>query len=530
MSELIVASGPGLVTPGERAFVERLAAPSDHSVSYSAVLTAQDCAEVDRSAYHDARTWYRAANGEDSTLVSGVSLGRAFEYVATTELVRAYRATRVLQRLHDELPIDRVVLRDVTREWAHASLALEIPVRGADRLETGPLPGAMVTPPPLYHRAAARVLALPARASRIGLVDARAWAIPYGSALAARWPLRAIEPGPRFVLGMFRARRPMKVTWLAEAEFRGATGPRIRADSNAASVLDELFDAFTPSMRSAAELGAEHAREHRVAVACQDVLPPVRAFLLGFRGAGGRIVTLEHGISGTFVDQVETIADVLGVWGEPHRAYHVPIASSDTLVRVVGWPRLEGVARRKVAEPEFDVVFFSQPTQDIGCASWPEDVLRARAMIEAYAAAHPHRRVAVKPHPSSDVYGWASRMPGGVRTIGGDSLSVLRRTRVAAMELSTTAIEAMAIGVPVVQLGPQRFDGPDFIAASGAPRATTADELADAIEGHLSDPLLYGRSRDRGRTYAESFVATLTQTGAAAGTLIDIVADLAPSR
>lgn len=526
MSDLVLALSPDLVLPGERAFVERLETARDGMFSYSAVLTSEDCRELDESAYADARTWYRTPEGTDRTIHDGTSLGRAFEYVATTELIRLYRARRVLERLQTEAPIIRVTLRGVNHEWAFAARELGVSIQADGPLGSGPLPGTRITAPRLYQRTAAGLLSLAARSPRVGLIGARAWAVSYGAAITARWPLEAVEPGPRFVLGMAQSRRSMRSRWLSDAP-SGADRASIVPVTDTMPFLASTFDQYAPEMAAASALGMDSARRYPVAVACEDVVPPIRAFLLGFRNAGGRVLTLEHGISGAFSDQIHSVADVLGVWGEPHRRYHSSLAPPGVTVSVLGWPRLEGMKPPVRSDVHWDAVFFAQPTQDLACGSWPERVLSARSMVERYAASHPSRRVAIKPHPSSEAYGWTQTQAVRAHVISGNSLDILRKTRVAILELSTTGIEAMALGIPVVQVGSDiGLGGTEFISESGAPKATDVTELSDAVEHLLTDPSAREGSRARGRAYAEIFVDSLMTPGTAAQRLTEIVKSL----
>lgn len=525
MARLVVAAAPDLVRPGERAFVERLAEPADGMVSYASLLDAADCRTVDEAAYLDARMWYRSSSGNDMSMADGVSLGRAFEYVATTELVRLYRAKLVLERLAADQSMGSVELRGVSHEWAFAARELGIAPHSDNEPSAGPLPGAHPTPPPAYLRASAALPSLLARPPGVAVVDARAWAVPYGRAIAHRWAIEAVEPGPRFVLGMTRSGRLMKTRWLADA-------PKAAADASFAehaqhALLGHMYRRFASEMQAAARWGADCAHRYRLAVSCQDVLPPVRAWLLGFRGAGGKVVTLEHGISGSFADQVQSVADVLGVWGEPQRAYHSRLAPVGTSVSVLGWARLEGVRQAENPTPEWDAVYFAQPTQDLACGSWPSDVLRAHSWVDEYASRYPTRRVAIKPHPSSSVYGWGRAGASHARIVAGDSLDLIRSARVAIVSLSTTGVEAMASGTPVVQIRSEgALNGPDFVAASGLTTAESAADLIDAVECLLSDSGERSRAREHGREYAERFVDSLTVPRVAARKLVETLDQL----
>ena len=72
-----------------------MAASDTGPLTYSNVLDAELCHHIDRLAYDLARTWY-LDGATDPTMVAGVSLGKAFELVATMMLVRYYRARAVL--------------------------------------------------------------------------------------------------------------------------------------------------------------------------------------------------------------------------------------------------------------------------------------------------------------------------------------------------------------------------------------------------------------------------------------------------
>jgi hypothetical protein len=176
-----------------------------------------------------------------------------------------------------------------------------------------------------------------------------------------------------------------------------------------------------------------------------------------------------------------------------------------------------------------DAVFFGQPVPPLSTASWPEDAIIAAEMVGTYARGHPDRTVTWKPHPASAAYGGAFDPGPGVGPVTGTSLELIARSRVVIVRSSTTAIEAMALGRPVVQLvGRGRPAGADLIADSGAAaRASSAEELADAVERLAASGPERERAVADGRAYAREFILDLDQPGSAERRLAEIIAELA---
>ena len=148
--------------------------------------------------------------------------------------------------------------------------------------------------------------------------------------------------------------------------------------------------------------------------------------MLGALAAGGRAITLEHGISGMHREQVHSVATILGAWGEPQRRYHESAGPAGLTVVSLGWPRLANRRPASAQETQFDILFFGQPAVSLSAGAWPEDMVNAARIVGAYAGSHPHRRVAWKPHPASARYGGAADPgPSVTRVSGNRSISSL---------------------------------------------------------------------------------------------------------
>ena len=318
-----------------------------------------------------------------------------------------------------------------------------------------------------------------------------------------------------------RIRRRAAGSWLAEGARAGkGAGAGGEPDPDDPwSGVRSTSSRVTPSLVAWAEAGRRAGGRGVVAVATQDVAPPARAFLLGVRAAGGRVLTLEHGISGAYAHQIHSVADVLGTWGEPQAIYHRQVGPAGLKAEAIGWPRLEGqYAACGVDTPAaWDLVFFSQPAAALSSASWPEDSLMAVRIVESYAEAHPERRVAIKLHPATAAYGFAVPRLAHATLVTENSLSLIRSARVAVVPLSTTGLESMALGRPVIQLARRGVLGPtEFISASGAAvQAEGLQELEAAADLLFNDQAAYSRARDSGLAYAREFIVDVDRPGSA---------------
>lgn len=536
IAELVIAKTAAVVARDERAFIES-AQPGASWMTYSDILGPEDCSTIDREAYQRARTWYRSERGDsDLTEVSGASLGRAYELRSTAIFVAYLRARTVLTRLAEQnVGIARVQIRDAGEEWVTAARSLGIGVDDGSRIGR-PLISIVPDPGGQRPRNFGRILSMVGRrlqpsAVDIVLSESPRWAAAYQSSLLRRWPAIALNPRPGLILSELLRRRRLSVMWLGDSApdnvGRQVIDLPLSPDPGEA-ILRSSFIVDLPRLAGWAALG--HALEPRVTVATQDVTPAVRSVLLGFQAAGGRIVTLEHGISGGYAEQVHSIADHLGTWGSIQAAYHRLAGPPSIHVVELGWPRLEAAAadHRAGYDRKVDVAFFSQPPTPLSAGSWPEDALRSHAIVECYADRHPNRCVAVKFHPATRAYHATEAVHARAVVVSGDSLSIIRRARVVAAATSTTALEAMAIGRPVVRLVNRGYIGStDFLRDSGAVvSVANADEFESAAEELLSSPSAYRRAVELGRAYAAAFVIGLNSPGFAEDRLVELVRPL----
>ncbi len=493
------------------------------SLTYSAILDSARCREIDRRAYEMARTWYRAGGEIDPTEVAGVSLGRAFELVATVMLVRMYRAKEVLAAIIGSKP---VALHGVGAEWEWAARELGVPfIRLA--AETGStslmVPDPMTAVPPRPYRVAARLASGRGGHRVVAFLGSPHWALPYIRAFDPR-EVEVVNPGRRALFEAVASRRRAAVSWLSD---NAATSDWTMNVGGGQEMLRTAFMAIGPRMASLAM--AAPIRQQRVVVATEDVSPSARTTALATLAAGGRAITLEHGISGIYREQIHSVATVLGAWGDPQRRYHQAAGPPGLSVVSLGWPRLAGRKPAPDRETRFDVVYFGQPVVSLSAGGWPEDMVYAARIVGAYADRHPGRRIAWKPHPASSSYGGAADPGPSVTRISGESLDIIAQARVITAMSSTTALEAMALGRPVIQL-PSRgpTGGPDFVQESGAATQVSSPEaFADGAERLLQDGAAREQAIAAGLAYLERFIAGFSQPGEAEERLAGIVNALA---
>jgi hypothetical protein len=537
----VIAHSVDLAAAGERAFIQELGDPEPGRLTYSSLMSAQECEAIDLRAYRDARSWY-VNDGRDTTIVEGVSLGRAFEYNATEILIRHLRATLVLRKLLADSADKTVQLRGVGDEWWTMARALGVePTSEGPGVVPSPTLDARLGRPSPTGRLLARIAGVRAQKNPwLILVGSPEWAFPYHRHLARHASVQFINAGGQALLQAMGQRARITSIWLADLERHRR--PPIQSESAVTSpeheplrAVEARFDLLQASLSSWAKAGRRAGAPGVVAIAGQDSLPPERAFLLGLREAGGRVITLVHGIGGAYTEEVWSVADVLAAWGEPQAAYHRAADQPGLHIVAVGWPRLESSAALEppAGDDAWDLLHFSQPSQDLSAGNWPEVHLRALQLVDDYARRNPHRRVAIKLHPGSTVFGFAPPPIRYAHLVTAESLALIPSARVILVVRSTTGIEAMSLGRPVLQVPPRGYIGPsefEFIGASGAARRVdSVEELAAAMECLLSDRSAYADAVERGRLYARSFIRGFGQPGAAVQRLAELVAELRPA-
>jgi hypothetical protein len=534
----VIAHSADLVATGERAFVQELADPEPDRLTYSSLMSAQECEAIDLGAYRDARSWY-VKDGLNTTVVEDVSLGRAFEYSATETLVRHRRAALILRKLLADSVDKTIRLREVGDEWWTMARALGAePIAEGPGVVPSPFSGAHPRPPSRQGRLAASLAGVrPPRDAWLVLVGLPRWAFPYQRHVLRRASVQFVDPVGRALLQAMGQRARITSIWLADLD-RDRRLPTLSdwavtsPEHEPLRAVEARFQLLQASMSAWANAGRRVGGPGVVAVAGQDVLPPQRAFLLGLRAAGGSVITLEHGISGNYTQQISSVADALVAWGEPQAAYHRTAGPPGLRVVAVGWPRLESSAALAppAGDDAWDLLHFIQPSQDLSAGDWPDANLHALQMVEDYARRRPDRRVAIKLHPGSRTFGFWTPPIRHAHLVTAESLALIRPARVVLVVRSTTGLEAMSLGRPVLQVPPRGYIGPsefEFIGASGAARRVdSVEELDAAMEHLLSDTSAYGDAVERGRAYARSFIHGFGQPGVAVQRLAELVAEL----
>ena len=496
------------------------AVPGGGTLTYSDMLDDDVCERIDREAYALARGWYRQGD-TDFTMVNGVSLGRALELTATVELVRYLRAKAVLSRLE---PTGIVGLDGVGEEWEQAAAALGLDyarIPGGSSPPPSHVPDPAVAPPTPVRRLAGRLLGGRGGDREVAVLGSPRWAESYLHALS-RHRIEVINPGRRVLVGSgLRGRRP-GVSWLADELVQSASRGSILM---CPPTLERSFG--DAADRLGALANSPRSRRRRLLVATEDVSPGARVTALATLASGGRVITLEHGVSGMYREQVWSVASLLGTWGEAQARYHREAGDPAQRVIPIGWPHLAGRQPAGEQEARIDLLYFGQPTLSMSAGNWPQDMLAAASLVGGYASIRPNRAVAWKAHPATSAYGGASDPGPHVKHMTGPSLALIRQARVVAVASSTTALEAMALGRPVVQLsGRGHTGGVDFIRASGASVAVSSlAELDLVVEQLLLDATKRRNAIEAGRAYVRDFIAGFNEPGRAESVLDGLVTE-----
>jgi hypothetical protein len=515
VSELVVAGSPGLVRPGEKAFIE--AGREVVDLSYGTVLNAEDCAAIDDEAYRVARTWYSAGDGRDLSLAEGVSLGLALEHPVVLRVVAHLRARLALERLR---PVTSVTLRSSSPGWDTAAAALGLPVRREGK-EVRRAP--QFNSPGVTDRVMHRLLSSRRGPATQVLIHPTRWAFEDYLALAHERPSVIFNPGRRFPLALaLRGQRAILRRLSINASPDPAILHELATRHELGAVIEPVVAEFGGLVPQAVAIASTMARQARVAITTEDASPPLRAAVLALRAAGVRTISLEHGISGSYRHQVQSVARLLALWGEPQAEYHRHRQQLAAPV-VIGATRMERLwARGPDAAPRYDAVFFAQPAPALSAGSWPEDQVRAWKLVGEVASLRPSWRVVVKAHPASLAYDWTGSDAPSLPHVYGSSEALIRQARVVIVAGSTAGAEAMAVGVPVVQIVARGPMAEASLLAGGSRPVTNATELAAALEAMLTVRAEQALAVEAGREHARRLVEGIDERGHAARCLRQI--------
>lgn len=509
---LIVRNG-SMAGGSANVFAESPAGLGATPLSFSDLLGANECAAIDEAAYGTARNWYRTADGSHAVLIDRIPVGRAIEYPVTIALVRYLRAKAVLRKLV-QLGAETLDLRGVGWEWGFAADAMELRYVGNTMDELAPSRGALT--PSRVERLLAAVIARGRSTPRVALVGAPSWVIPYLRAFKQSYPVHLVEPGLRALLAA-ATRLDTSHEWLPQRIHPEAAELPVGLTADVDRVVRHVAARLRPALAAGAAAGLEAAARVRLAVAAQDVLPAERSYLLGLIEGGCRVFTLEHGIGGSYRHQVWSIAHRLGTWGQPQAAYHQPRQPEGLQIVSVGSARMEDFwhLAQGHQRPRWDILFFEQPAPALSAGSWDSDHVRASQLLDELPGRMPGLRIARKSHPSSrrppTVIGRASELTE-------DATRILPAARCVVVVTSTAGLEAMAAGIPVIQIAPRGPVGlPSFLTQSGAAAVVeTAQQLEEAVRKILEDAAYRQRMVARGRDYAAEFVTGIETAGSSA--------------
>lgn len=519
--ELIIAGTSRYVRPGDEAFVE--AGRPGHELTYGSVLTRDDCERIDDTAYSVARGWYRSPDGADLSVVDGVSIGRCMEHPVVLRLVSHLRASCVLRSLVDGRPI-RLVLRGAGSGWQSAASVLGLDI-GADSLDPG-------GPPPVpVRRRGERYLhwLLTNRRARaeLVLINPTGWAMHDYVGLARRATSVILNPGRRLPLVLALHRKASILRRVAPSESAPVAGlSELALRQPLGIVIEPVVRGISGIVKRAADESMHAEAGAKIAISTEDASPGARASMLAARSLGIRTVTLEHGISGSYRHQVESVSDALAVWGKPQAKYHAT-RQSVALPVVIGATRMEHLWQKgPTMERAYDAVFFTQPAPPLSAGSWPEDQIRAWDALDEVARNRPEWRIGAKVHPASSAYASEPQSGGSIELITGRSDRIIRAARVVIVVTSTAGAEAMAAGVPVVQLLPSGLTGEPSLLAGGALVVAGADELGNVLNDLLTDAAILARATEAARSHAEALVDGIAEPGHAFRRLEELIDNL----
>ncbi len=261
------------------------------------------------------------------------------------------------------------------------------------------------------------------------------------------------------------------------------------------------FRVVTENLAPLAELASGVIRllndyQPRVLVVGNPYTMEGRAAALLAQSAGVRTSSIEHGSIFAHDPYWERcLVDQVLVWGEPSARALISSGVRPGSVRVVGAPRLDAFVHARGTRPPAVLVASS------GGGDQVSHTEHAKFVDTVYSAASSTQDISwvVKLHPKDDpgIYAAAAaRHPraqvsvvrGERARAGTEIFEFLARAGVLVTVVSTTALDAMAVGVPVIAVTadvPARRARIEFLARETATRVETATELAAAVRAKI---------------------------------------------
>jgi hypothetical protein len=234
--------------------------------------------------------------------------------------------------------------------------------------------------------------------------------------------------------------------------------------------------------------------------------------VLAAKSRGIPTMTMIHGVINHACGYTPLLADLAFCWGEAHRDQMIDLGTDPERLSIVGCPRLSRtlsvapqVARAKVGlPPEKPLVLLA--TNPI----LPENKKKlARVFCEGLKGRN-ELSAAVRLHPSEklDEYAAEAMAFPMVKFLANDTWTIeeaLAAADVVVCHDSGVGNDALVKGKPAVVLDVLTAplgNGKDLVENAGCPRARSARELSEVVNGIISNPIL----RRRLKSYAERYV------------------------
>jgi hypothetical protein len=279
----------------------------------------------------------------------------------------------------------------------------------------------------------------------------------------------------------------------------------------------------------------------RVALGTDALLAQKRPALLivgnpfTFEGRTAALVARAHGVPVAATEHGSVVpgdpkwrdcpVDLVCAWGEPDRQAFIACGVPAEAVVVTGSARQDERLARARAPRNEDRTEVLVATSGAGDKVSVDEHRRFISLLFASAGELPHQRFVVKLHRKDPESFYEDGRPANVEIVsvdrkrfGEDIYDFLARARVLVTVQSTSAIDAMAVGVPVIAVDAARQDrraGVEFL--RHARLATSAAELI----AHLTTPT--APASEASRAYVERHFAHL---GRAAETAASVLHDL----